>query len=483
MSRWIETFKNHPFQTSWENIKKSIKDLKVDNTTPTDVEELARLKKVAKYIEEIINSCDPELIPQSVWDNFNSQAAECFNQISSFASNKNIGHLQNANKNADNLLTYVRPYMTNSKSAALAAGKAFRIYSDTVSKEIKNINDQTKIAIDDIKHNFQQSEEMLSSLSKIEKKIKNLDSYLFEIDEANQNKGLESKIKELHKEFNDIHSEIKNYHKTLFGEKEDEKSSIKHQISDALSKATSTKGKIDEELSDAKDKISYLKTFYTAVFGKEDKESGKIEGGLKLEIQEKRDKYNALLEEVEGLLPGAVSAGLASAYKQVKDSFKEPLRRNNNIFYFSLFSLFVVSFFMITKQFTIFPLQIVFEDVLSEPTKMVSLFLYKLPLIIPIVWLAIYSSKRRSEIQRLYQEYTHKEAIAKSYQGFKKQISELQESDDLMKKLLDTAISAIADNASSTLDKKHDEKTPASEIVNSLFKKIDKISSKNKQVD
>ena len=149
---------------------------------------MARLKKVAKYIEEIINSCDPELIPQSVWDNFNNQAAECFNQISSFASNKNIGHLQNANKNADNLLTYVRPYMTNSKSAALAAVKAFRIYSDTVSKEIKNINDQTKIAIDDIKHNFQQSEEMLSSLSQIEKKIKNLDGYLFEIDEANQNK-------------------------------------------------------------------------------------------------------------------------------------------------------------------------------------------------------------------------------------------------------------------------------------------------------
>jgi hypothetical protein len=318
----------------------------------------------------------------------------------------------------------------------------------------------------------------LLSLSKTEEKIKNLDSYLFELSEADESKGLESKIKELHQEFNNIHSEIKNYHKKLFGEKDDDNSSIKHQISDALSDATNTKEKIDEELSDAQEKISSLKTFYTAVFGKEDKENNRVEGGLKLEIQEKRDKYNALLEEIEGLLPGAVSAGLASAYKQVKDSFEKPLKRNSNIFYFSLLSLFIVSFFMITKEFTIFPLQIIFEDVLSEPTKMLSLFFYKLPLIIPIIWLAVYSSKRRSEIQRLYQEYTHKEAIAKSYQGFKKQISELQESDDLMKKLLDTAISAIADNASSTLDKKHDEKTPTSEIVNSVLKKIEKIYPK-----
>ncbi len=477
MSRWIETFKNHPFQTSWENVKKSIKDLKVDNTTPTDVQELARLKKVIKYVGEIINACDPELIPQSVWDNFNSQSTECFNQISSFVGNRNIGHLQNANKNADNLLTYVRPYMINSKSAAVAAGKAFKSYSDTIVQEIINLNDTTKIAVEDIKHNFQQSEEMLTSLSQVEDKVKNLDSYLFEKNKEDDDNGVEFKVKKIHEKINTIHSEIEDYYGVLFNGKDEEKGSIKHQISDALSEATIAKEKIDGELLGAEDKLDPLKTFYTSVFGSKNEETGEIEGGLKLEIHEKRKKYNALLKEIEGLLPGAVSAGLASAYNEVKRSFEKPIRHNSGIFYFSLFALFATSFFIITKEITISPFQITFEDI-SNTTRMLSMFLYKLPIVIPIIWLAIYSSKRRSEAQRLHQEYTHKETIAKSYQGFKKQINELKESDDLMKKLLDTAILAIADNASATLDKKHEEKTPLQEILNSLSKKLDKFPIK-----
>jgi hypothetical protein len=72
----------------------------------------------------------------------------------------------------------------------------------------------------------------------------------------------------------------------------------------------------------AEEKLDPLKTFYTSVFGSKNEETGEIEGGLKLEIHEKRKIYNALLKEIEGLLPGAVSAGLVSAYNEVKRSFE-----------------------------------------------------------------------------------------------------------------------------------------------------------------
>ena len=69
---------------------------------------------------------------------------------------------------------------------------------------------------------------------------------------------------------------------------------------------------------------------------------------------------------------------------------------------------------------------------------------------------------------RLQQEYAHKAAIAESYVSFKEQIDKIktQSSEDyasLTKQLLETAISAIAFNASSTLDKKHSGKLPIQE--------------------
>ncbi len=95
------------------------------------------------------------------------------------------------------------------------------------------------------------------------------------------------------------------------------------------------------------------------------------------------------------------------------------------------------------------------------------------PLYIPAVWLAIFASKRRSENQRLIQEYAHKEALAKSYTSYKKQIDELEEEDQkLLVKLLDSAIDTISSNPSKTLDKKHDHEMPVKELVQPLLDKL-----------
>src|SRR5690606_2016354 len=91
---------------------------------------------------------------------------------------------------------------------------------------------------------------------------------------------------------------------------------------------------------------------------------------------------------------------------------------------------------------------------------------HKLPFYAPLVWLAYYASKRRSEFQRLEQEYAHKEALAKSYDSYRKQIEDLSgDSDQLMRDLLAKAVSAIAFNASASLDGKHGDKIPMHEII------------------
>ena len=69
----------------------------------------------------------------------NSKIYTYLTNNNSFNQNKNIGHLKNSNGSLDNLLTYLRPYIISPSSAAQAANKSFKSYSETITKEMKYI--------------------------------------------------------------------------------------------------------------------------------------------------------------------------------------------------------------------------------------------------------------------------------------------------------------------------------------------------------
>lgn len=183
-------------------------------------------------------------------------------------------------------------------------------------------------------------------------------------------------------------------------------------------------------------------------------------------------KYKALNEEIEGLLPGATSAGLATAYKEMKESFSGPIKKASNVFYISIGLLLLASFILTidsiggSENF----IKFVTFDKWDSVWKGLA---YKTPFYIPIIWLAFYSSKRRSEFQRLQQEYAHKEAFAKSYNSYKNQIEELGDEDKIMQKdFIKKAVDAIAYNASETLDGKHGDKMPSQNVMEKLIAAI-----------
>ena len=105
---------------------------------------------------------------------------------------------------------------------------------------------------------------------------------------------------------------------------------------------------------------------------------------------------------------------------------------------------------------------------------------YKLPFYAPVLWLAFYASKRRSESQRLQQEYSHKESLAKSYMSYKEQIEAIGDSDNAMlKELITRSIATIAHNASESLDGKHGDKVPTMEMLESAVEILGKLNGKN----
>lgn len=113
--------------------------------------------------------------------------------------------------------------------------------------------------------------------------------------------------------------------------------------------------------------------------------------------------------------------------------------------------------------------------------------LVKFPFVAPLIWLAVFASIRRSQYERLQQEYAHKEAFAKSYESYKKQLETLlkAEGETLQRELISKAIEAIAYNASQTLDGKHRDKMPlehaldvlASEKGQSILERLRKLLS------
>ncbi|WP_139397850.1 hypothetical protein [Aeromonas dhakensis] len=480
MSRWKESFDSHPFQTTWSHILSLSESIAPDDLTViTDIAEIARLKKIITFINELILSCDPELIPDQTWNNFYSQAVPCLQNMSSFQDTRNIQFIVQANAHLDNLITYIRPYQVVIGKAAQAAQKAYSLSTKEINNSLKNFSRNAEENLNVIIQIKTQAISKLEELERINQEVIELEERLFD---DNSKTSVSTRIKELESEVTQSHDKIIEFFEDLFdGESENE--SIEQKIKSGLSNVESDAKESATLINGLQKKVSEFDSYYSIVFGEKD-ENNVRQGGLKEAIKNREKeldkfketqqlKYKTLVEEIEGLLPSATSAGLASAYHDMKESFDSPIINNTRLFYVSIICLILTALISITQEASW--TYIKFHDI-PELTKLASNFLYKAPIILPVIWLALYSSKRRSEALRLQQEYAHKEALAKSFQNFKAQIEALgEETPLLMNKLLEAAIDAVSKNASDTLDKKHDDKTPVHQTLDGALDSLGKM--------
>ena len=479
MSRWTEQFENHPFQASWKGVFKAVEEVTIDDETiVTSVEEVARLNKVVTFLNGLLKSCDPELIPGSIWQNFHSQSNSCLQQINSYKSNRNIGHITEANNHLDNLLTYIRPYQVVAGKAAQSASASFVAYTKAINTNLTSFQKEASALLTEINQFKNLAENDATESEAANTRIKELETNYFD---DSGDESLTTRINNFEEKLEENYEKIQKYKAELLdGDSDNE--SISTEVKNALELDETDSENIKELLSDVKNKLTDFKQYHTDVFGVKNDE-GSFEGGLKDEIiarekhleefkKQQELKYKALNDEIESLLPGATSAGLATAYHELKESFNGPIQTYSKLFYGSISALVLVAFLSITQEVGLFFIK--FVEV-TDLSKLVSSVLYKLPIVLPVLWLTLFASKRRSETQRLQQEYAHKEALAKSYQNFKMQIEALEQSDPaLMNQLLSSAIDAVSKNASDTLDKKHGDKTPMHEGVDGFLSSLER---------
>lgn len=475
-SRWTTEFKQHPFQAIWQQIRGELAELEVqDKTVETEVLELVRLKRIVTYIDTLLRNVDPDLTPKSVWSNFNNQVGPCLQQIIEFKADKNIGHIRSANDHLDNLLSYIRPYEVLPAKVLTALADSSRTYAEeliSVVKSFKETSSRTLIQINEDRAAVAQDR------STTDKHRKRIEAYFNELFEgATENESVEMKIANLLATTKVNAKAIEDLHAALLVGSPDNLS-IQARVKGASVETEQTRDKLNTLLDGVQTEVRALNAFHEKIFGKKD-DSGTYTGGLDAELDarlvqlnsletDQKSKYSALVAQVETLLPGATSAGLASSYKTLKDSFKKPILIYTLSFAGSLAVLVLAALVMAVQEFTWTPFHFKLVEVAEWDTILRAL-MYKAPFVAPVVWLAIFSSTRRSQYERLQQEYAHKEALAASYQSYKTQLEALKaEGEELQRELIAKAIDAIAYNASTTLDGKHQENLPAQQLLEKI---------------
>jgi hypothetical protein len=157
-------------------------------------------------------------------------------------------------------------------------------------------------------------------------------------------------------------------------------------------------------------------------------------------------QHNSLKEKIESLLPGALTTGLSYAYKEKKDIEIEAMGTANKYFFYAILGLIIISSipFAVSTYMLLDGSQL--EDVILKLPRMVAAIL---PLYVPVLWMAYSSSKKVNLSKRLIEEYSHKEALSKTFEGLSGQINNIKdnhEKDELRAKLLYNLLEVSAEN-------------------------------------
>lgn len=293
-------------------------------------------------------------------------------------------------------------------------------------------------------------------------------------------------IRKIQEEISNIRGDILKKYKyinekyNLICEDNGEKISLYTQIEN-------TKDNIEKQLQELSSKINNFNDFYNETFGEFDKESNTRSGGLKKELQDlkeqfqnyiktnkeefelyernQKSKFANIEEDINKLLGGATNGSLAHSYEVSKNQYKNSIFFWNGAVFVSIISIIALSGELIIDQLE----KINTNDYIS----ILSLIALRLPIYISLVWLGIFSTRRRNEIKRLQEEYKHKETIAKTYYGYQEQMAKLSDSEkakELQERLMSNLVDMVNQNPNTTLDKIKQENAPMIDFIEKFSK-------------
>lgn len=185
----------------------------------------------------------------------------------------------------------------------------------------------------------------------------------------------------------------------------------------------------------------------------------------------------SLKSKIEGLLPGAASAGLASAFHAQKERFAAPQKWWLRGFVATIIALIVVGFIGL-------PIQWPWASATAAPAEtwetILRHFTVRLPIVIPLVWLAIYAARNYTMALRVEEDYAFKEAVSRAFEGYKREMANIETQPDggrtsPLEALCANVLTTIARRPGLIYEGQHDDVTPLSGVVKPVSEMVGKI--------
>lgn len=488
MSRWSEELKNHEAFTLIEQILPICDALIEKHTENIEIAlELQRTKSALIFTNKTFNSYVPELAPIRFIATLKDPLLKIKSYLDSFDKNGNTVLVYNpsnpndANSVSHNIDLILHGAQMYSNNCINTEGFASLIEEH---EQYINTFKENALAYVEIKNKAE------ASLQDITKKITDINGNFFGIegDQDSIQKSIQHKINSFLEEATKNNASIQKYYDELLDD--GNTNSIKAKIQTFQINAKKDSEELNKLLLNIQKETKELRSFHVDVYGTEtDKQ------GLKKDIDEMLGKLNkyedtqktahaALLENANKLLSLTTTIGLSKAFNNLKQVFMKANYLWNSIFIVSICAMLYLATTIYPTEKSSFGISAIIGQTSqasiakSEESIWVTIlsnFSKELPFYIPLAWLAIYASRRRSENKRLEQEYAHKEAVAITYDSYKNQIDLIgaEHNKEMLLKLLNTAIDAVGYNASETLDNsKHSESTPSHELLQEIFSKV-----------
>jgi len=209
------------------------------------------------------------------------------------------------------------------------------------------------------------------------------------------------------------------------------------------------------------------------------KKSETVSSTYQAKITELAASFENLGKKIEGLLPGATSAGLASAFDAQKQRFGTPQNYWLITFISCIGLLFIISLPTFCRA--------VFPGVFSQymgaaPANWNDILMglaMRLPVLAPLVWLAIYAGRNYMLSLRMEEDYAYKETISRAFEGYKREMKDIASADPanaiVLVTFCENVLRALAERPGRIYEGKQEDFTPTNEASNSL-KEIARLS-------
>lgn len=186
--------------------------------------------------------------------------------------------------------------------------------------------------------------------------------------------------------------------------------------------------------------LNRIQNFYDKIYGNEDKNIP----ALSKDLEKRLENLGNVEERARSVIGLSSEAGLAGGFVVKGNEAKKGQKYSIIVFVVVVAIIFFFNFYLLDKKD--------FIDMKWEA------LLFKLLINAPLIWIATIANINLNRFSKLEQEYSHKEALAKSYERYKTEIQELEKlgvngSEELKLKLLEINLEAFKVNPADSSDK------------------------------